>query len=317
MKIAIGVAAPIQYSTCVYVEKALRDIGHDAFIADQTELYKLDVSDADLFLCVDSGGPLNIPDSVKHKACMWYIDSRRNSSTEFRIPDDDTTAVALLDGGGVVFQAQLRDVTRLKEKVTDASHRERIVWVPLAADPDVWSNEPVASSFKWNCSFVGNCFDLERLGILNVLAEEGTLYWPGIEKAIMQDGASVYRNSLSGLNIPSWFGTFECYDINMRVWEILSCGVPLITNKLPELDTLGMYNDVHILTYQTLTHKSVDGETVEPTVKAIRACINKLLLNPGLTEFMGEAARKFIVDGNTYTHRVRNMLRFCDEFGVI
>jgi len=298
VKIGIACAAPINYNPAFYLEKSFRELGHAVWVVDQQALdqqalYHLSPDDVDLLVGVDSGGPLNIPDDFLNKACMWYIDSRRNCKPEIRTPNDDETAQRLLTAGGIVFQAQSRDKTRLDTIVPQWS--DQIVYLPLASDPEVWSDRPSVRR-EHPCAFVGNCYDNERLGVLSTLATQELLYWPGIEGAIMQDGAAVYRTSVCGLNMPSFWGTPECYDVNMRVFEILSCGIPLITNDLPDLIDLGI-DDSCCFTYLT-----------PPEIPSRIRWLNK---NREMALLMGAAGRRLIVQRHTYTHRAQTILNIC------
>lgn len=295
MKIVLPVAAPISYNPCWYMKKAFEQLGHEARVVDQTEFYTLSPGDADLFVGIDSGGPLNIPEQFLSKFCMWLIDSRRNCKDEFRKPNDDDIAVKVLEGGGIVFQAQLKDCTRLID-YTNFKY-SNIYWLPLAADPDVWNSEPKEEKIH-DCSFVGNCYDLERLGLLNKLTEQGFLHWPGIEKAVMEEGALVYRKSHCGLNIPSWYNTPECYDVNMRVFEIMSCGIPLITNNLPELDNI--FKDKGII----FNYLQLDE------IPDIISHCNEYKID-------GRENREVILEGHTYKHRAESILIIVEGLGLV
>lgn len=289
MRILLPVAAPISYNPAFYLEKAFGRLGHTAKVITQSELYECSPADADLFVGVDSGGPLNIPTDIRHRTCMWFIDSRRNCNPELRTPDDDTVAIDLLNGGGTVFQAQMPDVSRLLRKAPPNTH-VRIGYLPLAADPNVWSPHHVEK--RWPAVFVGNCYDATRLGTLNKLSEDGWLYWPGIEGALMEEGAAAYSEGISGLNIPSFWGEPTCYDVNMRVFEILACGIPLITNNLSELPMLGITRKV------ALTYTQLDE---------IPSLI-RLVIQEDLRGRMGEAARELILQQHTYKHRANSIL---------
>lgn len=299
LSIRLPVAAPVDYNPAFYLRDAFQNMGHDAQVIDQSDLYAYKPENVDLLVGVDSGGPLNIPDEFLSRSCMWYIDSRRNSNPDIRTPDDDTSAERIIRGGGVVFQAQVEDVHRLSFKLKEYLKKRtmlRVIYLPLAADPDVWSDEP-KEELSWVTSFVGNCFDAERLGILEALQKRELLYWPGIEKAIMQDGASVYRKSLGGINIPSWWGTPECYDVNMRVFEILSCGIPLITNRLDALDSLGIIEGKHAFLYNSFDD--------------IIHLINMLRQDTQRAKEMGRANRQLILNNHTYEHRAESILKYC------
>lgn len=300
VRIVLPVAAPISYNPSYYIAKVFAAMGHLAEVVDQSRFYEIPPDGADLFVGVDSGGPLNIPEDYRSKSCMWYIDSRRNSDPNIRNPDDDTTATELIKGEGMVFQAQLQDSMRLHNKL-GAPYNDRVKYLPLAADPEVWSDEPRIASPEYISAFIGNCYDPIRLGALGGLQEAKLTYWPGIEQAIMEDGALVYRNSRVGLNIPSFYGTPECYDINMRVFEIMSCGKIAITNDLENLALIGIRKGLHVDTYNSIEE------------------IPALLARHSRSEeyiWRGKEARRYILTVGTYKHRAETILRECKRGGL-
>lgn len=318
MRIRLPVAAPVRYNPAYYLEKSFRVMGHDARVIDQTDLYEHKPEDADLFVAVDSGGPLNIPANLMHKTMFWFIDSRRNSDPAVRTPDDDTVARELLEEGGFIFQAQRQDSERLQGKIPQSLHK-RVMWLPLAADPDVWTDEPQddgGAHASWMLTFVGNCFDPERHTILHTLMDEGYLIWPGIEGAIMEHGAAQYRFAAFGLNVPSWLGTPLCYDVNMRVFEVLSCGRPLITNALPDLKPLGILEGEHVFTYPTPTGQQEPGEAARNVIRDVKEIVN-FWKRPDRIEkraAMGLRARQLILSQHTYEHRARTILVMFSSF---
>lgn len=280
MRIQIPVAAYVRYNPATYVEKALKQLGHDAFIT-QGQVFE-DAPDVDLFFCVDSGGPLVVRDEWAHKCAFWFIDSRRNCDPEVREPDDDFQARKIYDAGGQVFQAQYEDTLRLLSKGV-GSH-----WLPLAADPDVWSDEPEEEKI-YDVAFVGNCYDETRLQCMGMLKDNFNFCWPGIEGAIMEEGAKVYRQSKVGFNISSFYGQGWDYDINMRVFEMMSCGTPIVTNYVESLKMLdGIYTLPGIVCYHSLLD-------IVPAVQLAK-------------ELPVVFTRKFILDGHTYKHRMQKAL---------
>ena len=280
MKIQIPVAAYVNYNPATYIEKALKELGHDAFIT-QGQVPE-DNPDVDLFFCVDSGGPLVVRDSWASKCAFWFIDSRRNCDPSTRDPDDDTQARKIFNAGGWVFQAQYEDTVRLAEKCILS------YWLPLAADPDVWSDTPAEEKI-YDVAFVGNCFDPVRHQVLGILADNFNFHWPGIEKAIMEEGAKVYRQSKVGFNISSFYGQEWDYDINMRVPEIMSCNIPLVTNYVPGLDHLGITQQQGVFAYHDLDSII---RTVQYAQQRSYASYN----------------RRFILDNHTYKHRMQEAL---------
>lgn len=303
MRIQIPVAAYVNYNPATYVGKTLKELGHDAFIT-QGQVPE-DDPDVDLFFCVDSGGPLVVRDDWAHKCAFWFIDSRRNCDPLTRDPDDDYQAYKIFNAGGWVFQAQYEDTIRLKGKGVHS------YWLPLAADPDVWSDKPWTKEEEeeliaegntlglkalrdqreekvYDVAFVGNCYDPVRHQVLGMLEDNFNFCWPGIEGAIMEEGAKVYRQSRVGFNISSFYGQKWDYDINMRVYEMMSCDIPIVTNYVPGMSYLGIEQQPGVYSYDDL-----DG---------VLFAIQEALQCPVSHN------RKFILNGHTYKHRVCDVL---------
>lgn len=300
MKIYIPVAAPVSYNPAYFLADAFKYYGCDTEVIDQSQLYEKSAKDADFFFGVDSGGPLNIPDNLLHKSGMWFIDSRRNHNPEIRNPDDDITGRRILTGGGLVFQAQVEDAIRFCQE--DDEYSWRTYYLPLAVDTEVWADTPTVEKPSWSAAFVGNCYDTQRLDALNKLISLGILHWPGIEGAIAGKGAIVYRNALCGLNIPSWWGTPECYDVNMRVFEICSCGRPLITNNVKGLYELGFEEGNHFISYS-------DFEEIPDIIHWFENNIQD-------AEIMGKNSHNFVKLNHTYIHRAAKILELIEELYV-
>jgi spore maturation protein CgeB len=97
-----------------------------------------------------------------------------------------------------------------------------------------------------------------------------------------------------GFNINTFFGEPYAYDINMRAFETLSCGVPLFTNDTPSLFRVFPPGTSFIRTYADLP------DLLPSLLKALKD-----------TAFMnsGAEARRWIVDNATYVHRMREVLK--------
>lgn len=293
MRIYIPVACYHAYNTAVYVRRAFKAMGHDVEVITQAQYYE-DLPDADLFFGVDSAGPLNFPEKHRAKTAMWFIDSRHNCDPARRTPDDDTNAKDLAGGGGWVFQAQKQDWER---NVSQGVFRG--TWLPLAADPDVWKSMNMLES-QYDIAFGGNVWDGHRQEILDTLAMN---YRFKHAMGMPEELALAYNQSRVGFNIPSFWGTPICYDVNMRVFEVMACGIPLVTNKLPAQDELGMVPFVHYMAYSRL--------------KEIRAVIGQLLGDEDLRRRIGTAARHLILEAHTYQHRMGEALSILAEAGMI
>lgn len=292
MKILIPVACYHEYNTAVYVERALIALGHDARVITQSEYYE-DHPGVDLFFCVDSAGPMNFVEKHRAKSAMWFIDSRHNNNPERRKPDDDTNAKTLAAGGGWVFQAQYKDWERMVNDIGVF----RSTWLPLGADPDVW--KPYDTPKIYNVGFGGNIWDGVRREVLEQISKRWSLgQFTGTPEAL----ALGYSACEVGFNISSFYGSPVDYDINMRVFEVMSCGIPLITNYLPELQDLGIYE--YVLVYRN------QGEIL-PTIERALASPDSWL------EDLGDSARQLIIDCHTYKHRMEEALDILTEAGVI
>lgn len=288
MKILIPVAAYHEYNTAVYVQSAFERLGHEARVITQAEFYE-DHPEVHLFFGVDSAGPLDFPEKHTKKTAMWFIDSRHNNNPERRTPDDDTNAKRLADLGGWVFQSQKRDWERCREDLSI----HRCSWLPLAADPTVW--RPVEVEQDVIVGFGGNVWDETRASMLQEISRYfGLSHITGTPEELVQN----YGRSVVGFNVSSFFGTDVAYDINMRVFEVMACGIPLVTNRIQEMVELGMIDG----------HNCTLFDNLEGALNRIEA----LMDNKELCSAMGERGRHLIEYGHTYEHRMAEVLEVLD-----
>lgn len=289
MNILVPVACYHEYNTARYVATAFQQLGHLARIITQAEFYE-DHPGVNLFFGVDSAGPLDFPEKHLSKTTMWFIDSRHNCDPARRCPDDDTNAAKVAGGGGWIFQAQKQDWLRNLQAGT-----MQAAWLPLAADPEVWKPDLEVTRML-DVAFGGNVWDGTRREILDRIAK---VYSLGTFIGSPENLASAYSSAKVGFNISSFYGTPVAYDINMRVFEVLSCGVPLVTNDIPELAEVGIMADYHCLTYHNL-------EEVLPKIQ-------QAMSEPHL----GERGREYILADGTYKHRMEHALEILAEAGMI
>ncbi len=291
MKILIPVACPSPYTTAIYVHKALLELGHDAKMITQAELYGAP-DGIDLFFGVDSAGGLDFPERVLPRTAMWFIDSRRNCT--LRSPGDDEVAKRIADGGGWVFQAQRPDWVRNVQ-----SDILRSTWLPLGADPGEWKPMPEVRQ-EVDVAFCGNIWDERRRLFLEQIGEKFSL---GVFTGLPAELSARYSGAKVGFNISSFYGSPIAYDVNMRVFEVMSCAVPLVTNFLPELVELGIVPDHHCLIYHDL----------DEALSQIRRALG----DDDLRARLGTRGRRYIVKQGTYVHRMNHALEVLTEGGVI
>jgi hypothetical protein len=295
MNIAIPVARFHSGNTGEYVQRALTALGHRARILSAPQFFAALRDRAfDYYLCVDSGEalPLNDPSIA---ACsfanvsFWFIDFRHNKNRPERIPNDLDNARIVSERGGWIFQAQLQDVEDCR-----ALGLTRVSWLPLAADPDVWTPQPELAK-EFHVGFVGNVWDLQRKRALELLLSTQGLRvgFSGGGVIWKEDASALLRKCMVGFNVNSFFGEPFAYDVNMRVFETLSCGIPIFTNNVPSLRNLLPDDVPFVRTYESLTD-----------------------ILPGLQDAFrddryltaGAAARQWVLDNATYEHRMMDVL---------
>jgi glycosyltransferase involved in cell wall biosynthesis len=299
MRIAVPIAAFHPGTTGDYVISALRELGHQAQYIPLSEL-SVAVKDPafNLVFCVDSGAPLNFVQLVESglslkRVSMWFIDYRHNKKRVERVPNDFENAKCLHDNGGWIFQSQVEDFEDCK-----AQGLTRSSWLPLAADPAVWSDRPETEK-RYALGFVGAVRDPVRKQVLeSLLRDPDILFAMPAQKGLWREmGASLLRQSRAGFNVNSFWGEPCAYDVNMRIFETLSCGIPLITNDIPALPNVFGTDCPFIRVYK-------DSAELLTVVKAALADDDFLAT--------GQLARAWIVDNATYVHRMKEALEVLD-----
>jgi glycosyltransferase involved in cell wall biosynthesis len=166
-----------------------------------------------------------------NRVLVWLIDNRLPNE---RV-QEDAAAKELLSRGAVVCHAQKPDMERVGG-----------YWLSLAASPGF---EPVAVAKTADVCFVGYVRDESRA---RLLSDVGAKFKVSVKQGVFGRRANeAYCGARVGLNIPSYYGQPYCYDINMRVFEIAACGVPLVTNYLPELAELGFIDGYNYFAYKS------------------------------------------------------------------
>lgn len=293
MKVAVVIAKFHQGTTGEYVHNALSSLGHQSKILAPGEfLAAFKDRSFDLYVCVDSGEPLDFAllgdEGPFDRLSMWFIDFRHNKDRESRTPTDFTSAKLLESKGSWIFQSQYEDF----EECSRAGIKS-CSWLPLAADPTVWRNLPLEEK-QFDVGFIGNIWDPARKEAIDAIKAAGfRLGFQGAGSVWGAQAAKILRASKVGFNISSFFGTPVAFDLNMRFFETLACGIPIVTNYVPSLNRIGATNQSWLCTY----------EQSQDIVEAI----NLALSDPGFME-TGAQARSWILSEHTYQHRVITLL---------
>lgn len=268
-------------------EKVCRKKGFDFAVMDFPEYYFADPKSTDLFFGVDTSEFLDFTQvkdkELLKKTSFWYTDSRLN-------PKCDQSARYLTDNGGWAFECTSKDVERVK-----ALGINRVSWLACAANPDIWSDVP-KEPIKYRASFIGNLYEPWRGSIINDLQRDEALFWPGQIGAVTTEAAEMYRRSGCGFNVPTFYrgqheGNVVDFGVNMRVFEVQSCGIPLVTNYDDDLISLGF--DKHTVVYR------------DPS--EIHNCLIQAIER---RDELGKIGSDVIRSGHTYEHRAITALAF-------
>lgn len=179
-----------------------------------------------------------------------------------------------------VFVAQRDDARDFAQQGLDAH------WLPLGADPEV--HAPVSVPIQYDLGFVGYIEAAryrERFQLLRALSQD---FKVKVAKAYGSAMAEVYCQSRLGFN-KSLKG-----DLNMRVFEIMCMGVPLITDRIGNGLTDLFTEGTDFAAYADLAE--------------LRSEVRRLLDDEPARAAMAKSARAKILQNHTYDQRVKSIL---------
>lgn len=175
-----------------------------------------------------------------------------------------------------------------KEYVDDfKKNNKNSFWLPLAADPEI--HKPYLTEKKFDIGFVGAKNPKthpERTKLLNCLEAKYNLVINS--NAYGGEMAKIYSSSKIGFN-KSLRG-----DLNMRVFEIMSCGTMLLTDRISN-GLNGLFEDKkHLVLYNNL--RDLDEK------------IQYYLEKKEEREFIATEGQKEIWQKHTYKNRMDEMI---------
>ena len=238
---------------------------------------------ADLVLVIDDGGTHfklhhHKGKFPKHtKTSIWLSDLHREDWAAWRL---QMIREFKYDH---IFYAQ----KNFKEMVLKQGYSEdECSWLPHAVDPDIFKPMP----------YITKQYDIGYVGYKNDKREKAEKILNEYMK--FKQYASVWAwtacRSLNELKIG--FNISVEDDINMRVFESMCCGIPLLTNKIKNngFEDLFGDNEEFCLTYDN---------DLEMKEKAVR-----LLANPELRNILGNKGRNHVLVNHTYRNRINTIL---------
>lgn len=220
---------------------------------------------------------------INGKPFVWLIDNRHPHEQA----KEDPAARKLLDRGALVCHAQKPDMERVGGK-----------WLPLAATPGYRPpDKPVEKIY--DVGFVGYVRDPQRQAVLMHVARHFKVC---AEQGVFGDSAvDVYWKSKVGLNIPTGYGSAIAYDsANMRCFEILATGTPLVTPSEPYLMDLHLLSLINCYEYQS----------ADELIEVIRIALGMQEYHSEKVAHIGPDGAKIAQAYHTYRHRAETVLEW-------
>ena len=278
-------------TTAAYLEDALRrtaDVvtageGQDLAVARDEAVFLprlLERAGGHFDLVLEVEGE-NVPthghEQLEVPCAWWAIDSHLHMSYDhhfFRAKRFDH-----------VFVAQKHHVVRYRDWAWTESS-----WLPLAADPEVFHPIEGADRFV-EIGFVGNVLPRLHEARRSLLRR----IYEAFDRVLLVRGAWRERVSEELARCRLVFNRSLHRDVNMRVFEALACGRPLLTDRLDaECGLQELFTDgEHVILY--------DDATLEETAR-------RWLADPEAAEGIGAAGREHVFAHHTYDHRARTIL---------
>lgn len=290
------------HTTANYMAKALRANGHDVYTAGRSAMapgctvpYRVwgphnfrlgdhdmlnlnDLGDwrPDLILWAESGdGPMGLEGVIDADIPLagWFMDSHNPA----KLPWHKRMA-AMMD---YRFCAQRPYCEELSAE-----------WLPFGCDPEV--HTPRVYSEEYDLAFVGSAYGQGMYSKrYEAMAKLEARYRCNFKSGVyFEDMANVYGSAKIG-----WHMSVTGQDIDMRVFEIMCSGRPLVTDDAEDagLDELfGLYREGY---YTYANEKEMNG------------LIESFLRDPALRDMEGAAGRKRVLAHHTYQHRAHQLMQ--------
>ena len=234
-----------------------------------TDLNRVQPGQFDLFLFIDDGIQESLPDHLR-PAAWWGIDTHINYERclQFARPCD------------FVFSAQRDGVEQLRQDGI-----RHVQWLPLACDPAIHGRRNVDNRF--DLAFVGHVFPGRRQQAIEALNAHFERFFVG--QCYFEEMAEIYSASKIAFN------RSIANDINMRVFEGLSSGALLLTNRLKDNGLAELLaEDVDYVAY---------AEIEELIDKA-----KYYLQHEEIREKIAQSGRNRALNQHTYRHRMESLL---------
>lgn len=167
-----------------------------------------------------------------NRVMVWLVDNRLPGERQH----EDPSALELLNRGAIVAHAQLPDQQRIGG-----------YWLPIGISPGFVSN--TSKPKTCDVAMVAYVRDGSRASIL---ADIGAVFTLNLSQGVFGDTAvDAYHTARCAINIPTQYGQPYAYDTaNIRFFEVLATGTPLVTAHEDYLAELGFIDRVHYVGYR-------------------------------------------------------------------
>ncbi|MCX5704220.1 MAG: glycosyltransferase, partial [Candidatus Omnitrophica bacterium] len=278
-KIAIIYDDALEYTTGLYCKRALVKMGFNVDHYSPDDLDGIQ-SIYDLYLNIDDNEHYPFPKELRPSA-YWVIDTHV-SDYEWK-PEK----AKIFD---FIFVAQKCGMDRLKKDGI-----KNVFWLPLACDPDIHTRYEVAK--EYDMSFVGSIsHSKKRIDYLSFLKKSLKGKNIFIGQASPEETAMIYAKSKLVLNMS------VADDINMRVFEVLACGRPLVTDDLRNKGQRELFGDKPpFIIYRSK--------------RDLLKKIKYYLCNEDKSEEIARAGRQEAINKHTYLHRMGEIIQTIEKRG--
>lgn len=274
MKIALIFNRERKDTTGCYFEKALRQSNHEIEHFWTEHAYKIK-PEFDLYLRIDHGDyKYDIPEHL-HPAAFLVIDTHLKKP--YKKIEKQATHYDF------IFSAQKEGAEKLRRrKKINAS------WIPLACDSEI--HKKINIEKKIDIAFVGTQGKKSLRGVLlRKLREKYPNSFLGT--AAYTEMAEIYSSSKIGFNYSI------NNDINMRIFEIMSCGSLLLTNAIKTNGLGELFKDrEHLVIYRSK--------------RELFKLIDHYLSHDEERERIADQGHDLVIRKHTYADRLRAMFEY-------
>jgi len=274
MRIALIYNKENEATTACYVERVMKKLGMD-YVHFWTQDSSRIPQGFDLYFRIDHGDyKYDIPDSLR-PAVFYALD------THLEKPYRKIKKQA--GHYNIIFCAHRDGVRRLRKEIKADTQ-----WIPVACDPEIHRKLDLPKTY--DIGFVGRGGKKSaRERRLRILKEK----YPNsfIGALDFKKMSEVYSESRVGFN------SSLKNDINMRVFEIMSCGCFVLTDHIEDNGFDDLFEDgKHLVTYRD------DRELLR--------LAGYYLKNEEEREKIAKQGYEWVIQNHTYFHRVQTMFNY-------